>query len=137
PRQPHQPHRRRRPAADDRGRHPHRRDDPEDHGLLPRRHQRGRLGPPPRRPAAPRGAPRALQRRGGRHDDHPRGSAVSALMPTYPAPAVTFVRGEGSWLWDDEGRRYLALLSGLAVTSLGHSHPAVADALAEQARTLL
>jgi len=58
-------------------------------------------------------------------------------MPTYPAPAVTFVRGEGSWLWDDEGRRYLDLLSGLAVTSLGHSHPAVADALAEQARTLL
>lgn len=62
---------------------------------------------------------------------------MSALMPTYPAPAVTFVRGEGSWLWDDEGRRYLDLLSGLAVTSLGHSHPAVADALAEQARTLL
>lgn len=62
---------------------------------------------------------------------------MSALMPTYPAPAVTFVRGEGSWLWDDEGRRYLDLLSGLAVTSLGHSHPAVADALAEQARILL
>jgi predicted acetylornithine/succinylornithine family transaminase len=58
-------------------------------------------------------------------------------MPTYPPPPVTFVRGEGSWLWDDAGRRYLDLLSGLAVTSLGHSHPAVADALAEQARTLL
>jgi predicted acetylornithine/succinylornithine family transaminase len=58
-------------------------------------------------------------------------------MTTYPAPPVTFVRGEGSWLWDDQGRRYLDLLSGLAVTSLGHSHPAVADALDEQARTLL
>jgi len=58
-------------------------------------------------------------------------------MPTYPPPPVTFVRGEGSWLWDDAGRRYLDLLSGLAVTSLGHSHPAVAEALAEQARTLL
>jgi len=62
---------------------------------------------------------------------------VSTLMPTYPPPPVTFVRGEGSWLWDDQGRRYLDLLSGLAVTSLGHSHPAVADALAEQARTLV
>jgi len=61
----------------------------------------------------------------------------SPLMPTYPVPAVTFVRGEGSWLVDDEGRRYLDLLSGLAVTSLGHAHPAVADALAEQSRTLL
>jgi predicted acetylornithine/succinylornithine family transaminase len=58
-------------------------------------------------------------------------------MPTYPAPAVEFVRGEGSWLWDGQGRRYLDLLAGLGVTSLGHCHPAVADALAEQARTLL
>jgi len=63
--------------------------------------------------------------------------AMSPLMPTYPPPQVQFVRGEGSWLWDDEGRRYLDLLSGLGVTSLGHSHPAVAAALAEQAGTLL
>jgi predicted acetylornithine/succinylornithine family transaminase len=61
----------------------------------------------------------------------------SALMPTYPAHAVTFVRGEGSRLWDDNGKEYLDFLSGLAVTSLGHAHPAVADALAQQARTLL
>jgi acetylornithine/N-succinyldiaminopimelate aminotransferase len=61
----------------------------------------------------------------------------SPLMPTYPPPPVTFVRGEGSWLYDDEGRRYLDCLSGLAVTSLGHAHPEVASALAEQARTLL
>jgi acetylornithine/N-succinyldiaminopimelate aminotransferase len=59
------------------------------------------------------------------------------LMNTYPPQPVTFVRGEGSRLWDDEGREYLDFLSGLAVTSLGHSHPAVADALATQARTLL
>jgi predicted acetylornithine/succinylornithine family transaminase len=58
-------------------------------------------------------------------------------MPTYPPPAVTFVRGEGSWLWDDEGRRYLDLLSGLAVTSLGHAHPVVARALCDQSQTLL
>lgn len=59
------------------------------------------------------------------------------LMPTYPPTTVTFVRGEGSWLWDDTGDKYLDLLSGLAVTSLGHSHPAVAAALTEQATTLL
>ena len=59
------------------------------------------------------------------------------LMNTYPPQPVTFVRGEGSRLWDDEGQEYLDFLSGLAVTSLGHSHPAVADALATQARTLL
>ena len=58
-------------------------------------------------------------------------------MPTYPPPTVEFVRGEGSRLWDSEGNEYLDMLSGLAVTSLGHSHPAVADALAAQSRRLL
>jgi predicted acetylornithine/succinylornithine family transaminase len=58
-------------------------------------------------------------------------------MTTYPPPPVTFVRGKGSRLWDDAGEEYLDLLSGLAVTSLGHSHPAVAQALAIQAQTLL
>jgi acetylornithine/N-succinyldiaminopimelate aminotransferase len=58
-------------------------------------------------------------------------------MPTYPPPPVTFVRGEGSYLFDVDGRRYLDCLSGLAVTSLGHSHPAVAAALHDQASTLL
>jgi acetylornithine/N-succinyldiaminopimelate aminotransferase len=65
------------------------------------------------------------------------GVEPSPLMPTYPPPPVTFVRGEGSWLFDDEGRRYLDCLSGLAVTSLGHAHPEVASALAAQAQTLL
>ena len=59
------------------------------------------------------------------------------LMETYPPRPVTFVRGEGSRLWDEDGRPYLDFLSGLAVTSLGHAHPAVADALCQQARTLL
>ena len=59
------------------------------------------------------------------------------LMATYPEPTVTFVRGEGSRLWDTEGMRYLDFLGGLAVTSLGHAHPVVADAIAEQARTLV
>jgi acetylornithine/N-succinyldiaminopimelate aminotransferase len=57
-------------------------------------------------------------------------------MRTYPEPPVTFVRGEGSWLYDAAGRQYLDGVSGLAVTSLGHAHPAVAQAIAEQARTL-
>jgi acetylornithine/N-succinyldiaminopimelate aminotransferase len=58
-------------------------------------------------------------------------------MPTYPTPPVTFVRGEGSYLFDVDGRRYLDCLAGLAVTSLGHAHPAVAEALTTQASTLL
>jgi predicted acetylornithine/succinylornithine family transaminase len=57
-------------------------------------------------------------------------------MRTYAEPPVTFVRGEGSLLYDADGRRYLDFLSGLAVTSLGHSHPEVADAIANQAHTL-
>jgi acetylornithine/N-succinyldiaminopimelate aminotransferase len=60
----------------------------------------------------------------------------SALMHTYPDPTVTFVRGEGSVLYDTDGKSYLDFLSGLAVTSLGHAHPVVAEAIAEQARTL-
>jgi predicted acetylornithine/succinylornithine family transaminase len=59
------------------------------------------------------------------------------VMGTYARLPVAFVRGEGSRLWDSEGREYLDFLGGLAVTSLGHAHPEVAEALAEQARTLL
>lgn len=61
----------------------------------------------------------------------------SPLMNTYPPAPVTFVRGEGSWLFDEDDERYLDLLGGLAVTSLGHAHPDVAAALCEQANTLL
>lgn len=64
-------------------------------------------------------------------------AASGPLMPTYPVPAVTFVRGQGTELFDRQGRRYLDLLCGLAVTSLGHAHPAVADAISTQSRTLL
>ena len=60
-----------------------------------------------------------------------------ALMTTYAEPAVTFVRGRGTELWDTEGRRYLDFLTGLAVCSLGHAHPRVAEALCAQAGTLL
>ncbi len=67
----------------------------------------------------------------------PAGSQRCPLMPSYGAPQVMFVRGSGARLWDRTGREYLDFLSGLAVTSLGHSHPAVAEALADQAQKLL
>jgi acetylornithine/N-succinyldiaminopimelate aminotransferase len=57
-------------------------------------------------------------------------------MRTYADPPVTFVRGEGTVLYDTEGREYLDFVTGLAVVSLGHAHPAVARAVADQARTL-
>ena len=57
-------------------------------------------------------------------------------MPNYGPPPVLFVRGQGTELWDREGRRYLDFLTGLAVVSLGHSHPAVAEATAAQAAKL-
>jgi acetylornithine/N-succinyldiaminopimelate aminotransferase len=59
------------------------------------------------------------------------------LMPNYARPEVTFVRGQGTELWDDQGRRYLDFLSGIAVCSLGHAHPRVAEAICRQAQTLL
>ena len=58
------------------------------------------------------------------------------LMSNYGAPSLTLVKGAGTEVWDSEGRRYLDFLCGLAVTSLGHSHPVVAEAIAEQAQTL-
>lgn len=59
------------------------------------------------------------------------------VMQTYGRWPVAFVRGEGVKLWDSEGNEYLDFLGGLAVTALGHAHPGVADAVADQARTLL
>ncbi|MEM9563252.1 MAG: acetylornithine/succinylornithine family transaminase [Actinomycetota bacterium] len=61
----------------------------------------------------------------------------SPLMPTYNPPAVEFLRGEGPYLWDGDGKRHIDFLSGLAVTSLGHAHPAIAAAVSAQASRLL
>ncbi len=58
-------------------------------------------------------------------------------MQTYVRSPVSFERGRGSWLWDTEGNRYLDALGGIAVAILGHAHPKVAAAIADQARTLL
>ena len=62
---------------------------------------------------------------------------MSALMNTYGTRSTTLVRGEGPYVWDNQGRRYLDAISGIAVCGLGYSHPAVVDALCEQARTLI
>jgi acetylornithine/N-succinyldiaminopimelate aminotransferase len=61
----------------------------------------------------------------------------NALMDITARPPVVFERGEGSFLWDDTGKRYLDFVQGWAVNSLGHSPPIVAEALAEQAKLLL
>jgi acetylornithine aminotransferase len=59
------------------------------------------------------------------------------LMKTYSPQPVAFARGEGAWLWDTEGRRYLDALAGIAVSGLGHGHPELARAIAEQAAKLI
>ena len=58
-------------------------------------------------------------------------------MNTYSRLPVTFTRGEGVWLWDTEGKRYLDGVAGVAVNTLGHAHPKLAQALCEQAKTLI
>jgi acetylornithine/N-succinyldiaminopimelate aminotransferase len=60
-----------------------------------------------------------------------------ALMDITARPKTVFVRGEGAWLWDAEGKRYLDFIQGWAVNCLGHSPPVVADALTAQAKRLL
>jgi acetylornithine aminotransferase len=58
-------------------------------------------------------------------------------MKTYSPQPVAFARGEGAWLWDTEGRRYLDALAGIAVSGLGHGHPALTKAIAAQAAKLI
>jgi len=59
------------------------------------------------------------------------------LLPTYNRQPVRFVRGEGPYLWDESGIQYLDAISGIAVTGLGHAQPDVAEAVCDQARTLV
>ena len=60
-----------------------------------------------------------------------------ALMHTYAPLPVTFDKGDGCWLWDTEGKRYLDALGGIAVCGLGHAHPAVTEAICQQAGQLI
>ena len=62
---------------------------------------------------------------------------TDAIMPTYGRQDIAFVKGEGSWLEDREGKRYLDALGGLAVIVLGHANKAVAKTLSEQSTILL
>ncbi|PLT48451.1 Acetylornithine aminotransferase [Paenibacillus pasadenensis] len=55
-----------------------------------------------------------------------------ALFPTYARYPLALVKGEGSWLWDDQGNKYLDFMSGLAVTNLGHAPQAIKEALIRQ-----
>jgi acetylornithine aminotransferase len=58
-------------------------------------------------------------------------------MNTYARQPVTFAKGEGVWLWDEDGKKYLDAVAGVAVNSLGHAHPRLAQAVCEQAKTLI
>ena len=59
-----------------------------------------------------------------------------ALMNTFGPPHRVLVRGEGPYVWDVDGNRYLDLLGGIAVNALGHAHPAVVEAVTKQLETL-
>ncbi|MGA9409849.1 MAG: aspartate aminotransferase family protein [Roseobacter sp.] len=61
---------------------------------------------------------------------------ISTLLPTYARAPLSFVKGEGSWLIEADGRRFLDLAAGIAVTALGHAHPKLVAALTEQAGAL-
>lgn len=60
----------------------------------------------------------------------------NSLMNTYGQRALTLVKGEGAYVWDDHGKKYLDALAGIAVCGLGHAHPAVTAAVTDQAQTL-
>jgi acetylornithine/N-succinyldiaminopimelate aminotransferase len=61
---------------------------------------------------------------------------IPSVLPTYNRAPLSFTKGEGSWLWATDGRRYLDLGSGIAVNALGHAHPALVQTLTDQAQKL-
>jgi len=63
-------------------------------------------------------------------------AAESHILPVYSPPEQIFVRGEGCWLWDDKGEKYLDCIAGIAVNALGHAAPVLVKALNEQAAKL-
>jgi acetylornithine/N-succinyldiaminopimelate aminotransferase len=60
----------------------------------------------------------------------------ASLMPNYGVPPVALARGEGCRVWDADGREYTDLIAGIAVSSLGHAHPAIIEAVTRQVRTI-
>jgi acetylornithine/N-succinyldiaminopimelate aminotransferase len=63
-------------------------------------------------------------------------AAESHILPVYAPPEQNFVRGEGCWIWDDKGDKYLDCIAGIAVNALGHASPVLVKALTEQAGKL-
>lgn len=61
---------------------------------------------------------------------------IPSILPTYIRAPLSFVKGEGSWLIEEDGRRFLDMGAGIAVNSLGHAHPALVEAVTEQAGKL-
>ena len=61
-----------------------------------------------------------------------QGRFAAALMPTYGVPPVALVRGDGCRVWDADGREYTDLIAGIAVSALGHAHPAIVGAVTRQ-----
>ncbi|MTI00536.1 MULTISPECIES: aspartate aminotransferase family protein [Alphaproteobacteria] len=61
---------------------------------------------------------------------------IPSVLPTYNRAPLSFVKGEGAWLTEADGRRFLDLGAGIAVNALGHAHPALVNALTEQAHAL-
>ncbi|HEX9811192.1 MAG TPA: aspartate aminotransferase family protein [Burkholderiales bacterium] len=62
---------------------------------------------------------------------------MTHVMQTYARQPIAFVRGDGAYLWDAQGQKYLDAVAGVAVCALGHAHPGVAEALCDQAKTLV
>src|SRR6201746_1942795 len=62
---------------------------------------------------------------------------ISALLPHYARADLAFERGEGAWLWTVDGRRFLDFGSGIATASLGHGHPHLVKAIADQAAKVM
>ena len=60
----------------------------------------------------------------------------AALMPNYGIPPLALARGEGCRVWDADGREYTDMFAGIAVSSLGHAHPAITGAVSRQVATL-
>ena len=60
----------------------------------------------------------------------------AVMMPTYGIPPVALVRGAGCLVWDADGRQYTDLIAGIAVSALGHAHPALTEAVSRQVGTL-
>ena len=60
----------------------------------------------------------------------------AAMMPNYGTPPLALARGEGCRVWDADGNQYLDLIAGIAVSALGHAHPAIVEAVSAQAGKL-